>query len=406
MGCGVSKPKNSKKDNQKQEKKPKNKKRVIRISIGIFIVLLIIAAMLLYTKNDTFKGFCDRYIFKKEVYENNLPTIQIDSIDSSHIYAYNGSIIILDQNSLKSYNKLGYEEYSLDVEAANPIFASDGNYLCIADKNSKKIYLISGRNIVWQKDMDGNILNACVNKNGYVAVATTDTSHKSVITTYDNNGAELFKTYISTSSVIAISISDDNKYLALAEADFSGITPGADIKIISVQDASTSNDAASTTKYTYTAKPGDLIINIKYNSKNDLICMYDSHIDSISNNQNAELSNFKDDDTLFADINLDANIIKVVKKSTGLFSAKSELDIISSINAESKEITYEADDVPKAVDTYNNMIYLNFGTEVLFINTSGWLVKDYKSSQEVQDIVLSDSIAGIVYKERIEIVSF
>jgi len=87
MGYGVSKPKNSKKDNPKQSKEPKNKKKFIKIGIGVFVLLLIMSALVLYTKNTTFKEFCDKYIFKKEIYENNLPTIQIDSVDNSHIYA-------------------------------------------------------------------------------------------------------------------------------------------------------------------------------------------------------------------------------------------------------------------------------------------------------------------------------
>ncbi|MCL2341743.1 MAG: DUF5711 family protein [Firmicutes bacterium] len=373
-----------------------DKKKVIKISAGIFILLLVMGTLLLYTKNDTFRGFFDRYVFRKEVYANNLPNIPIDEVDLSHIYAFGGSIFVLEQNSLKSYNKLGYEEYSLDVEIANPIFDSSGNYLCLADKNSKKVYLISERNIVWQKDMSGNIINICVNRNGYIAATTRDVSDKSIITTYDNNGNVLFKTHISTTSIIAVNLSDDNKYLALAEADSSGIMVQSDIQVISVQNAEK--------LYTYMAKPGDLIVNIKYNNKNKLICMYDSHMDSINNNQAAEITKFEDG-TLFADINLDSNIIKVIKKMEGMFSAKSEMQIISS-NDFNQKITYEAEDVPKTVNTYSNMAYLNFGTEVLFINTNGWLIKDYKSSEEVQGIALGDSVAGIIYKDRIEIISF
>ena len=62
--------------------------------------------------------------------------------------------------------------------------------------------------------------------------------------------------------------------------------------------------------------------------------------------------------------------------------------------------------IPKKIYTYNNTVCVNLGTEVLFINSSGWLVKRYKSTQEVRNIVLGDSIAGIIYKDKIEIISF
>ena len=40
-----------------------------------------------------------------------------------------------------------------------------------------------------------------------------------------------------------------------------------------------------------------------------------------------------------------------------------------------------------------------------FINTNGWLVKRYIGSQEITKVVLSNSIAGIVYRDRIEIIN-
>ena len=51
------------------------------------------------------------------------------------------------------------------------------------------------------------------------------------------------------------------------------------------------------------------------------------------------------------------------------------------------------------------MVGINLGTEVLFINSSGWVTRRYRASSEVQNIVMCDSIAGIIHRNRIEIVS-
>ncbi len=53
--------------------------------------------------------------------------------------------------------------------------------------------------------------------------------------------------------------------------------------------------------------------------------------------------------------------------------------------------------------TYANKIALNLGSSVEFINTNGWIVKKYISEKEVKDIVLSENIVGIVYKDKVEI---
>ena len=48
---------------------------------------------------------------------------------------------------------------------------------------------------------------------------------------------------------------------------------------------------------------------------------------------------------------------------------------------------------------------MNLGTEVEFINVDGWLVKRYVANQEITNIVVSDSIAGIIYRDKIEIIN-
>ena len=75
-------------------------------------------------------------------------------------------------------------------------------------------------------------------------------------------------------------------------------------------------------------------------------------------------------------------------------------------NTESKkETTYKVESVAKEIYTSKNKIGLNLGTEIEFINTSGWLVKRYISKQEITKVTMTDSIAGIVFRDRIEIVN-
>lgn len=386
---------------QNGTKKEINKRKVCKLVIIILIIILFISITTLYTTNEKCREILDKYIFRKEVYENNLPTIQVDSSKNVNIYAYDKYITVLDQNKLKLYNKIGNEEHSLDIEVSSPIFEANGDYLGIAEKNGQKVCLIYNENIVWQKDIEGNISSINVNKNGYVSVIISGTSYKTVVQTFDSNGNELFKRYLSTTNVIDTDISNDNKYLAMAEANFSGIVVQSIIEIISIEDAK--NNSSDSIKYTHIAETDDLIININYNSKNELVCMYDKHIDILDKDNNTQLLNFENEEVLFSDINLPSKVIKIVKKSTGLFSAEAEMQIVNSTTG--NITTYAIENVPKAVYIQDNMIAINLGTSALFINDNGWLVKKYQSSQEIQKIILCNNIAGIVSKNKIEIIS-
>ena len=61
--------------------------------------------------------------------------------------------------------------------------------------------------------------------------------------------------------------------------------------------------------------------------------------------------------------------------------------------------------MPNFVVSNKNKIAVNLGREVEFIKTSGWLKKKYISNTTVNSVVLGDSIAGIVYKNKIVIIS-
>ena len=91
------------------------------------------------------------------------------------------------------------------------------------------------------------------------------TSYKTVIVTFNPEGKELFKTYLSTTDTVAVQISNDNKYLAIAEVDTTGTVIQSNIKIISIEKAQT--EPSNSIIYTYKAEPNSMIVNIKYQSK-------------------------------------------------------------------------------------------------------------------------------------------
>lgn len=365
--------------------------------------MIFVSFVLLYEKNDKVRDFFDIYIFRKIINEEKVPTIEIDTSKDINIFAYDKYIAVLDQNELKLYNKSGNQEHSLDIEISNPLYENNNNYLCVAEKGGQKLYLISNKNIVWQKEIEGNISAINVNKNGYVSVIISGTNYKTVVETFDSKGEELFKTYLSTTNVIDTDISNDNKYLAIAEANFSGIITQSSIKVISIEDAKT--NSSESIKYTHIAKGNDLIINIKYNNKNDLICMYDEHIDLLKGEENTELVNLNNEEVLFADINLSSKIAKFIKTSDGFLNTYVELQIINSNNIEDIK-TYKIENTPKKVYAKENMISVNLGTSIMFINDNGWLVKKYESNrEEIQNVVMCDEIAGVISKNKIYIIS-
>lgn len=79
------------------------------------------------------------------------------------------------------------------------------------------------------------------------------------------------------------------------------------------------------------------------------------------------------------------------------------MEIINTNNK--KTSLYTLDGVAKEIYSYDNTIAINLGSEVHFISTNGWLMKKYISSQEVKNVVICNNFAGIVYRNKVELIN-
>lgn len=378
-----------------------NKKKIIITTVVVIVVVAIIIIVGLYMTNRNFRDWMDRNIFRKEIEQDKAITIDFNEALNSNVYAFNKYIGILNQTKFTIYGNTGNKEEESEIQISNPIFSSANRFLAIAENGGQRLYLISDKNISWQAEVDGNISQIFVNKNGYVAVTITGTSHKAVIKTYSPDGKEMFTTFLASTRAVDISISNDNKYLAIAEVDTSGATIQSSVRVMSVDKAE--KDPTNSLEKTYKSEAGKLITNIKYQDKSKLICMYTDSISIIENETETELVNSSDKKITFQSIDLENNVCYIEEKSSGLFTADSIVNIVNADTKETKQ--YLVNYVAKEIYTNGNIIALNLGTDIEFVSTGGWLVKRYVANQEITNIVVSDSIAGIIYRDKIEIVN-
>lgn len=373
-------------------------KKKILIITGIIFAIAIIIVISLYIANTNVRDWMDKYILGKDVIEENLPTIMLDN-ENINVYSYDNHIVVLSENKLVIYDSAGKEETTINVNITTPIFESNGKYLLVADKNGKNIYLIYNDTLQWQKEMEGNISKITVNKDGAVGVVITGTTHKSVIVMYGITGDEEFKIYLSTTIAMDISISEDSKYLSFAEINTSGTIINSVIKTVSVDKAK--NAPTEAIIYSYEQEKNNLVVNIEYN-KNTLVCQYDNSVYIFKDGSSEKIIDINNK-IVFLDINLNGYISYIEEISSGILTSDYELKILNVDNK--KENIYLLDSMPKSLYCSNNIIGINKGNEIEFVNHSGWLLKKFTSRQSFKGVILGDSVVGIVYKDRIEIIN-
>lgn len=390
-------------NNEKEPKKQINKKKlIIYISLGIILAIVLITMLVYYSSKDA-RNFLDTYLFRKNITQERLNSIELDYDSNVSIFAYNKNICILAENKLMQYNTSGNLENEINLEINNPVYNVNNKYIAISEKNGNTLNLISGSEILWTKKLDGNISKINVNNNGYVSVILTGTTYKSVIVTLDNKGNELFKTYLSTTTAVDTSISKNNKYLAFAEVNTSGTTIQSNIKEVSIERAK--ENPSESIVNTYSADNNKLIINIKYNEDNKIVCFYDNEITLLEKENNTILLNLNENNKNinFANINLDGYVYRAIEENDGLFNTNTVIEMKNVNNDKTTVRTIKG--TAKYIYSFNNIVAVNMGQEIEFFNTSGWLLKNYTSTQEVQNIVIGNGIAGIIYKDKVELLN-
>lgn len=384
------------------EVKTINKKKIIGVGILLVIICLILVIYLVYAANENFRAFMDANILNKSIEQDNLKSITLENYDNSNIFAYSKYIAILKDNTLTTYNSSGKIEAENNIQITNPITTGNGKYLIIAEQDSSKIYLLKDNNIRWEKTLEGNISRISVNSSGYSTIILKGTAYKSVVLLLDDSGNEMFKYYMSSTIAVDASISEDNKYVGIAEVNTSGTLIQSNIKILSI--AKAKENPTEAIVYTYNAPLNSLVLNIKYQNKNKLVCEYDNEIHVIKDNVDTKITDINTDQEkiTYYSIELDNNIVKNVEENASLFATNTAIKIINSTTQ--KENTYKFEGVIKEMYCCGSKIALNLGSEIHFVDTNGWLIKKYTSNQEVRKIVISNEVAGIIYRNKIELI--
>lgn len=373
--------------------------RKYRLLLIIFIVISIILFSL-YLGVENFRKFVDEKVIKKEVEENSSKSTYLLTGNKSNVIPTLENIYTVQSGQLKSYDKYVIEKNSERVSISNPIFDSSDKYATISEKQSISFYLLEDGKVKWEKKVDTPIVGIKVNKNGYVAVMSENNIYKAVVTVFNNKGDKLFKTYVSDSYGMSASISNDNKYLVIGSVNYSKTIANSNIKIVSMEKAKTDPDGAIINEYNI----GKLLIDIKIKDGGEVIGQFSNSITRFGILDKKEEEIYKlESNVEFVDINNNNNIALIEKKVENENNSKFYLKII---NAYGKQVSiYDLDDkLPKEILCRNDTIGINMNNGINIYTENGWLKKKYKSSTEIRDFNLSDSILTVIYRDKYEVI--
>ena len=412
---------------EEQKTKRKNKKKSFkeifsnieniskpRLALIIALIVIIVSFIFIfvcYKTIEDFRDFIDFSILKKEITIDNVKVIDLESnqsysrsvnsiISKYNVFVYDDKICSLKENKLRIFNKNGNVEKEILVEISDPLVCSNGQLLLVAENNGNKLYNISGKDILWEKDIDKRISKISINENGYVALVGVGSTYKSVIYLFDPTGEEVFRKYISNSVVIDLEISSDNKNLAYAEIDTTGSLINSTIKVVSIEKAKA--EAADAVTYEYTEITDKLLNNISYYG-DSIVAEYDGEIKVIKAKKEVDkVIDFNTENVIFADVSLKdrAIIVKENQKEDG--SAQTRVEFINPITKSSR--VYNLKGAAKEIYTYKDKAVINIGSELFILRNNGTLVKKYVSEEDISEVHMTNNIVVVVNRNKLEVI--
>lgn len=358
----------------------------------IAIVMIAICSTVIYLNYDNIV----KYITNREwEIADSIAKINIDNYLA--VSGTNSNLIIINSDDIKLYTNSLELKTKIDYTVKNPVYSSSGEYCVIGEKGESKICLINEETKIWDMNITGSILNVSVNKNGYVVIMYTQSGYKSLVKVIKPDGTELFTSYLASTYAIDADISNDNKTLAIAEINADGIKMQSSIKIIHIDKIDEQQVNV------INLGDGVLVIDIEFNNKNDLLILEDNKVELIkSSGELIKISEYSYSDTSFSTISESGNAITVNKSGTGIFDIEYILKICN-ISGDVQE--YVLPNNPKQVATLNKIIAVDLGSEILFINMNGKLIKRCKLSGQIKHIELfsNGNLAGIIFRNRVEL---
>ena len=91
------------------------RKKVIIASLILFIIAVIIMISL-YISEVHFRDWIDANILRKDLTEQDLPTISLNTDKQNQVHVYSKYIALLNNKVITLYNKFGEEVTTIDVD--------------------------------------------------------------------------------------------------------------------------------------------------------------------------------------------------------------------------------------------------------------------------------------------------
>lgn len=367
-----------------------------RLIIFIFTFLGVFAAF--YISSLPFRDFIDTNILKKEVKENSLKEIY-EEVNAKNVFLSSKNVHILSSGELKTYDKNGNFLSSNILSIGNAVSDQVGDYMVLGEKDGRKIFLFEKGKLKWEREIEGNIDNVYINKNGKICVIGKTSIYNSLIVLIDDNGNSSLKRYFKSKYISKAGISGNDKFLVMALVDYEKIKIQSEIEIMDIEKAINDEEGAIIKKY----EKDELILDIDVQDTEETLVKCLKEIYLVNKDGERKVHDISNE-TSFVTIKLNGGFAEVNQIKTNIFKAENELKFYDKYGNNAGVLLLD-DNIPKDVIGARSNILVEMPQQVIVSSDIGWLKKRYTSKRNFIDVKISEEIIAVIYNDQISVIS-
>lgn len=368
-----------------------NIKKNLWVLIAIIIILLIASPRTIkYLKAKTSLGKGEISIIK-EIETPHSNQIIYKKLDNGLIKYWKGILIY--------YDMTGEQLWSVNLAINRPVIKTNSDSIYIIDENKNQIFRINKKGEqIYKKTLDKNYKNFSICDNNYVVLHHDTEDMVQHITIMNEKGEKISEIVLSEGEITNMAISEVYDRIAISTVDINGDSLKNNILIYDLNANLLSSESFG----------DNIILNIFYNEKGDLIAIDEKNIFSINEDN---LINWQTDfNGTIAIINTkNKNFITVYskgsKKNSIIYSPTENTIKILSYNGKLlSEIKQEEEIIN--IDSYKNNIVAYSLRTIFKYDKNGNLRTEYPYNSDIlKCFMLSDDNMVIITKEKISFLS-
>jgi len=355
----------------------------------VFLVLLFIiagTALVSYLKSQdvdlnsvSIKDLIDRNFINRDTkYELSTAEFNYDSNLKTAFGTHKGYIVKCSRDNIIYIDSDGNEQWTYPLSLKNPVLKIAGAYFLVADYGAKSILMFSEKEMRWEKELDNKIINADINEKGYATVVHEGQRSKWEVSTYNRQGMKYFTIGRAENFILLSKVSSKAKSVIINSIDTSGINTNTILEFADLKGSMLNKKII---------KENTIFPSIWYMENDSLLAVGDSMFMILDKDFKEKLQQTVNG-KIFSSCIADGKYAVVAanpEKNTGVFESGSSGIWVYDGNGE-KKYEYNIKGEVRNISSYEDIIAVNSGNKLRFINLDGALMAEYSSKDDMKEV--------------------